>query len=322
MLEIFPTGLAFLFSYKCNFKCRHCSINADPSHKEVIDIDTVKKAIKEASDIASIQVLVATGGEPTLFPRHLETFLMMAHDFGFTTRVVTNVWWAKSLELADRFLSRWKKLGLDELNISFDDFHLEYLRRFGGLNNIKNAVKVAIDNEIKVVIAIVRSVGTSLNAAKVRLLLGDLANYVYTTEDFFAPVGRAGAMADHAVVNLPKHGGCAEAGSSLSLHPNGDIAYCCGHIINDSDSSWFTRVGNIHHEHLWDIVERIRKNLLVIAIRVVGPHQIVKYFNSHERVYHMCHACHLLATKYWEDLVRLGKAGLLKVVNGVLDNAD
>ncbi len=34
----------------------------------------------------------------------------------------------------------------------------------------------------------------------------------------------------------------------------------------------------------------------------------------------MCHGCHLIATRYWEKLVDLGKAGLLQLVYGVLDN--
>ncbi len=307
----FVTGIAFLYSYKCNFECRHCSVGAGPYYSEVLPLEYLGKALREATDIASIQVVVATGGEPTLFPKHLEFLIKTASDFGFVTRVVTNAWWANTLERARRYVRRWRSLGLEELNISFDDFHLEYLEFFGGEQNVVNAVRAAVEEGLRVVVATIRSKSTRIDASYMKRLLGELAEEVIITDDFLSPTSRALMLREEAVENVPQFGGCTHAGSEISIHPNGDVALCCGHIIVDPASAWFTRVGNITKEHLWDIVDRIQRNALIWYIRFVGPHVLVRKFNEEEEVKHICHACHLLATKYWKELEQRGKEWLI-----------
>jgi len=306
-----PSGIAFLYSYKCNFICRHCSVGAGPHHNEVLPVEYVEKALREASDIASIQLVVATGGEPTLFPKHLELLIKTAADFGFVNRLVTNAWWARTLEAARRYVKRWRELGLEELNISFDDFHLEYLRLFGGEENVVNAARAAVEEGLRTVVAVTRTRETKIDASYVRKLLGDLAEEVIVTDDFISPTSRASGLYEETVENLPTFGGCAHAGSEISIHPNGDVAFCCGHIITDPASAWFTRVGNITREHLWDVIDRIQRNVLIWYIKFIGPHVLVKKFNEEEEAKHICHACHLLATKYWKKLETRGKEWII-----------
>jgi hypothetical protein len=56
------------------------------------------------------------------------------------------------------------------------------------------------------------------------------------------------------------------------------------YIITDPASAWFTRVGNITREHLWDVVDRIRRNVMIWYLRFIGPHVLVKKFNEEEEV--------------------------------------
>jgi len=42
----------------------------------------------------------------------------------------------------------------------------------------------------------------------------------------------------------------------------------------------------------------------VWQILIKGPHRLVWEIDPDEIVYHPCHACHLLATKYWDSIVR------------------
>jgi hypothetical protein len=56
------------------------------------------------------------------------------------------------------------------------------------------------------------------------------------------------------------------------------------YIITDPASAWFTRVGNITREHLWDVVDRIRRNVMIWYLRFIGLHVLVKKFNEEEEV--------------------------------------
>jgi len=171
---------------------------------------------------------------------------------------------------------RWRPLGLKELNVSFNDFHAEYLSLYRGEQNIVNAVHAAVEEGMRVAMAVTRSANTKINAAYVKALLGELAEEVIVMEDFISPTSKASSLYEETVENLPQRGGCVHAGTEISIHPNGDVAFCCGHVIVDPASSWFTRVGNIAKENLWDIVDRIRRNVLIWYINLISPHVLVK----------------------------------------------
>ncbi len=83
----------------------------------------------------------------------LKRALSYAYRNGFITRVVTNAWWAKDHNKALGFLDNLRSAGLKELNISYDDFHARYI----SINNIINAVKAALDLNLRVVIGTIRS---------------------------------------------------------------------------------------------------------------------------------------------------------------------
>lgn len=127
-----PHTISFLYSYRCNFNCAHCSVGGGPQHTEVLEIEYLAEVLDQAYNIPSIQVVVFTGGEPTLYPEHLKFGIKYAFELGFTVRLVTNAWWAGNYEEAKTFLEELHSYGLKELNISYDDFHLPWLTTYGG----------------------------------------------------------------------------------------------------------------------------------------------------------------------------------------------
>ena len=80
-----------------------------------------------------------------------------AHEKGFVTRIVTNAWWASSLEKAQMWCKKFVDCGLDEINISYDDFHAEYLNSFGGEANIRYACEAIKDTKLNLLIGMVLS---------------------------------------------------------------------------------------------------------------------------------------------------------------------
>ncbi len=133
-----------------------------------------------------------------------------------------------------------------------------------------NAVKAALEEGLRVAISATKTCKSRITGKYLRKLLGDYADKVVIIEDFISPTGRASTLLDETSKKLPPIGGYAYAGSEISIHPNGDVAFCCGHIITDPISAWFTRVGNITREHLWD---RRRQNS---EERVDLVHQVYK----------------------------------------------
>ncbi len=85
-----------MLTYRCNFSCAHCSVVAGPHRREVLSRELMYKAIREATNIASIGVIVFTGGESTLYFDQLIEGIRLANEYGFVTRLVTNAWWASS----------------------------------------------------------------------------------------------------------------------------------------------------------------------------------------------------------------------------------
>lgn len=131
-----PRTLAIMLTNKCNFFCDHCSVCSGPDKNDVLSDEVIKKAIDQAYFIPSIRVVSFTGGEVTLYSEKLKMAISYAHEKGFITRIVTNAWWANSLEKSKEYCNELVFYGLDEINISYDDFHEEYLEQFGGEQNL------------------------------------------------------------------------------------------------------------------------------------------------------------------------------------------
>ncbi len=306
-----PDTLVFMYSYKCNFECDHCSIGSSPREFTVLELDYLEKVIREAYWIPSIKVVVFTGGEPTLFPEHLKRGIKLAADLGFVTRLVTNAWWASTYERARKFLEELATLGLRELNISFDRFHLPHLQRFGGFTNVVNAARAAVELGLDVVVGTIKLAvddgQPDYDRIRSKLDEAGLTN-VIVTEDFPAPLGRARFKIPRGAIcqtNRPKEGvGCVDAVAKIVVHPNGDITFCCGHAINTEARPLFV-VGNIKNESLEVIVARLNRHILAWYLRVKGPAALMKKLNMEDEVLHPCEVCYLAGTKYRDKLLNI-----------------
>lgn len=261
------------------------------------------KAIKEAYDVASIRVVVFTGGEPTLFLDQVVEGVKLASELGFSTRLVTNGWWATTYEKAYEILSRLKSAGLKELNISYDRFHDPWLAKFGGFTNVVNAVRAARELGIVALIGVLKLADErqpTRELIKKRLEEFGLEE-VMVIEDFPARIGRASQLPGELIPRNDEllNMGCNEAGARLTILPNGDAMYCCGHPIARSEARWFFKVGNISQDSLVDIVKRIRRNALVLALRYAGPLAILREHGIEldEDFKTPCEVCYHVATR-------------------------
>ncbi|MEW6448953.1 MAG: radical SAM protein [Bacillota bacterium] len=303
-----PKSLAILLTYKCNFSCDHCSVSAGPKRREVLAADYMRRAIKEAYTVPSIRTVVFTGGEPTLYPDVLEAGIRLAHNMGFVTRLVTNAWWAKTPEQADHFLQNIRAAGLDELNVSYDDFHLPYLERFGGEQNVLNAVQAATELGMTVLVGTVLHPGARINSSYLRQTFQDarVQKGVKFLEDFVFPLGRARQkLPAHFFISDPgtiEHGACGDAGQTLAILPDGNVLFCCGHVVNNKAQAIFTIDNLASGVSLTEMIERMQRNVLYWWLHLEGPEAVLAELGVEKKFHRRCEACFYLGTAYQEKL--------------------
>ena len=117
------TGLHLLQTYKCNFECDHCFVYCRPEAKGVMTISDIRRILAEAEQVGNIGGICFEGGEPFLYYPTMLWGLRAAKDCGFRRLIVTNAYWATSLEDAEEWLTPISEIGIHDLAISDDVYH-------------------------------------------------------------------------------------------------------------------------------------------------------------------------------------------------------
>jgi MoaA/NifB/PqqE/SkfB family radical SAM enzyme len=111
-------GVDIAITYNCNLKCPHCNITSvyDP-HREMMTIDDIVGAIRQLQQVGGFYVTF-TGGEPLTKLDYLEEIISKLNKKSLLLQVQTN-----GTLLSEAVCQRLKKMGIDNLHISFDTFH-------------------------------------------------------------------------------------------------------------------------------------------------------------------------------------------------------
>ncbi len=117
------SGIHFLLSYACNYECDHCFLYCRPGAKGTFTLSQIREILVEAVKTGSIESIYFEGGEPFLFYPLMVAGIKLSREMGFTAGVVTNAYWATSLEDAELWLKPLRELGLSNISISDDSFH-------------------------------------------------------------------------------------------------------------------------------------------------------------------------------------------------------
>ncbi len=115
--------LDLLLTYKCNLECDHCFVFGSPDAKGVMKISDIREILKEAEKIESIEWIYFEGGEPVLYYPVLLWGLRAAKSLGYKTGLITNAYWATSIEDAKEWLSPIVGIGVSDVVLGDDSFH-------------------------------------------------------------------------------------------------------------------------------------------------------------------------------------------------------
>ena len=113
----------FLLTYTCNYECDHCFLYCSPNAEGTFTLDQIQKVLNDAKNIKTVEWIYFEGGEPFLYYPLMLKGLQLAKAMGFKTGIVTNNYWATTIEDAKLWLKPIIESGIDDLSLSDDSFH-------------------------------------------------------------------------------------------------------------------------------------------------------------------------------------------------------
>ncbi len=116
------TGIHFLLTMSCNFECDHCFLYCSPSFEGTFTLSQLRTVHDEMRKIGTISMVYYEGGEPFLYYPLLLEGIKMSHEMGFKTGVVTNSYWALSVEDAELWLKPLLPY-ISDVSVSNDTYH-------------------------------------------------------------------------------------------------------------------------------------------------------------------------------------------------------
>lgn len=116
-------GVHILLTYTCNFECDHCFLYCGPGAAGTFTTSQIDALLAEAGRIGTLRSIYFEGGEPFLYYPLMLDGIQRARRKGFGVGVVTNGYWATTIDDAVIWLKPLKNCGIEDLSISDDAFH-------------------------------------------------------------------------------------------------------------------------------------------------------------------------------------------------------
>jgi len=118
------TGLHLLLTYQCNYECDHCFVWGSPSQTGTMTLAQIRDIYRQAQELGTVEWIYLEGGEPFLYFPILVRAARDAAGMGFRVGVLSNVYWAITVEDAVEWLRPLAGI-VQDLTISTDLFHYD-----------------------------------------------------------------------------------------------------------------------------------------------------------------------------------------------------
>lgn len=221
-----PTEIIFASTTLCNLRCAHCFVNRNNislSAKEAVDF----LASCKNSESSRIEKVGFSGGEPFLAMDFLCKVINFSrnNDFMFDQIMTNGVWWKNEDEL-NKALQKIYDAGYDgKIGISYDNFHGQ---NYGKIRTFCAAVNKIFGEESISVQAVADPFLDDEKTEKLESELDALGNDfsadIFILPQTFQSEDKRGWKSDEWF----KEDFCQGPGNILFVHPDGNIAPCCG----------------------------------------------------------------------------------------------
>ncbi|WP_139738842.1 radical SAM protein [Actinomyces wuliandei] len=300
-VQVVPDGapideLAIATTDRCQARCAHCLMKSGPERTEELSLEEMESFISYLHEQHGLQLVVFTGGESTLLGDTLLEAIAFCSERGIGTRLVTNAIWAQDYDTARDYLVTLRECGLNELNISTDDFHLAWIP----IDNVLRAWSATKGlGFTSVLVAVCSGPRSRLTPDGLRDLLGEDVPDVYDEQMNRAMPqpqadGTAYAISNTKVSRLgrgrglrrdylpepssrePGHlaGGCAAMLKPVTMMGDGSVGVCCG--VNIEGNEILSLRGAVPAEdgsggRQYHLTTGPQQALVLDAIRHLGP---------------------------------------------------
>jgi len=285
-------GLHILLTYQCTFECDHCFVWGGPAQSGTLTIKQLKHILDQARAVGTIDWIYFEGGEPFLYYATLVKSVQIARWMGFHTGIVSNAYWAVSVEDALLWLEPFVGQ-IEDLSVSSDLYHYDEEQS----QQVQNAITAA--NQYKIPIGTI-SVAQP-EAACAALVVGKLpegaSGVMYRGRAACKLVSLAPHQPWEGFTTCP-HEDLHEPGR-CHLDPLGNLHICQG-----------ISLGNIFQTPLKEICERYDPEAHPITgpLLAGGPVALVQEYNlPHEETYadacHLCYEARLILRERFPDIL-------------------
>jgi hypothetical protein len=279
-------GIHLLVTYRCMYSCEHCFVWSSPDLEETMSVGQLRSAIDQAAALGTIDTVFFEGGEPTLlYPVVLEA---AAHAWGkgLEFGMVTNCFWATTLEDALLWLRPFKDLGIADLSVStypyYGDDALDETR-------LRNAIQAA--QQLGIPLGVLE-VGASARLRDLGVVCGDPGQVMHRGR---AAVDLAPAAARRPAASLTTcpFEDLAEPGRA-HLGPDGELQVCQG-----------ISAGNVWRRGLADVLDGYHPTRMPVIRELLagGPWQLANACGlrpERELYADECHLCYELRSRLRE----------------------
>jgi hypothetical protein len=133
-------GIHLLVTYRCTYACDHCFVWGSPDAEGTMTLAQLTSVIDQAAD-AGVTDVYFEGGEPTLAYPVVLAAAQRARELSLNVGIVSNCFWATSLEDATVWLAPFAELGVADLSLSSYAYFVEDANE----EHLRNAVLAAHD---------------------------------------------------------------------------------------------------------------------------------------------------------------------------------
>jgi hypothetical protein len=116
------SGLHLLLTYQCTLECEHCFTWGSPWQSGTMTLQDIRHFLEQASEVGTVKDIYFEGGEPFLYYATMLWGIREASEMGFGVGVVTNSYWATTVEDAIEWLRPLAGL-IQDLSVSSDTYH-------------------------------------------------------------------------------------------------------------------------------------------------------------------------------------------------------
>jgi MoaA/NifB/PqqE/SkfB family radical SAM enzyme len=279
---------------RCNLSCRHCNIDKNhPLLQTAAERDNILGWIKQIASSYDKTGVSFMGGEPFLCLDDLVEYVKCAKENGLLSSVITNGFWAKSIESAEKTLN--KLSGLDLVIVSSDKYHLEFINK----ETVYNLIDACLKRDIAVhvnVVAADREEGKEIS----RIYTEKYGDRIFVG---IAQMFRRYPPHDFEIeeFNFAKRPYLLRKKCEIMSHPitvDGDVYKCCSGVRLEMNKGPFY-LGNLMQEPYEELIKKRDKSVIYRFMHKYGPVGLAKVISmsplknefSEKTFTHQCDMC-------------------------------